>query len=162
MKTWIIGLGLSLLFIMGSASAHHPGTGNGALDITGPEQSLLNKYLLNLQQSIGIASTAQKLAKRAHPRLLLPSGGAFKPNVINTHLNNDFNRANLYKLPVMVISVRTIKTITQLTGNDQIMGSVKEYTLERSKPNSSEPGTIWLLLPSDSTLAPMLYEIGKL
>lgn len=162
MKKWIFLLGLGAVLLFGTLRAHDLLPGTGAIEINAQEQSLLNKYILNLQQSIGIASTAQKMAHRAHPRLLLPSGGAFKPEVIDNHLNNDFNRANLYKLPVMVISVRTIMTITHPSGNDQIPGAVREFALERSKPNATEPGTIWLLIPSDTTLLPMLYEIGKL
>lgn len=162
MKKGSLLLSLVVILLVGSISARHLMPGFGAIDINQAEQSLLNKYIVNLQQSIGVGSTAQQLASRAHPRLLLPNGGQFKPQVLDNDLRNDFNKANWYKLPVMVISVRTIRTITQPMGNDQILGEVKEYTLERSKPNSTEPGTIWLLVPTDSTLAPMLYEIGKL
>lgn len=162
MKRGIILLILLAVLLMGAKSTEHRLPGSGAIDINPAEQSLLNKYIVNLQQSIGVESTAQQLAGRAHPRLLLPSGGQFKPQVLDNDLRSDFNKANWYKLPVMVISVRTIRTITQPMGNDQILGKVKEYTLERSKPSTNEPGTIWLLVPTDSTLAPMLYEIGKL
>lgn len=162
MKKWTFLLGLAAVILFGTLRAHNLLPGEGTIDINPAEQSLLNKYIVNLQQSIGIPSTAQKMAHRAHPRLLLPSGGAFRPDVVDNDLRNDFNKANLYKLPVMVISVRTIRTITQPSGNDQIPGEVKEFALERSKPSPTEPGTIWLLIPSDSTLAPMLYEIGKL
>ena len=123
---------------------------------------MLNKYVVNLQQTIGLATTAQKLAPLSHPRLLMPNGGSFRTNVMNTQLANDQNNAMLYKLPVIVLGVRNLPLQQQPSGGGFIDGAIREFTLEKKDPTGREPGTIQLFIPADTSMPVLLYEIGRL
>ena len=129
---------------------------------TAAELSMLNKYIVNLQQSIGLQSTAQKLAPLAHPRLLTPNGGSLQINIINTKLANDQQNASLYKLPVIVLGVRELPLPQQPSGGGFMEGTLREFTLEKKDPTGREPGTVQLFLPADTTRPVLLYEIGRL
>lgn len=128
------------------------------------EQRLINRYLLQLQQALSLQSAGIRLAKFAHPRLLNGSGSYFRQEVEDIHLGNDFVKADDYPMPPTIVTVRQVRKFDGISGNSQIPGVVKAYTLRR-KPavNAARPpGEIWLFIPNDTTRTPLLYEIGKL